>query len=69
MGKIESPKAVKLLIFALKDQDAGVRQAAAKSLQQITGQDFGEDQAKWNKYWEENKGTFISSCSKGLCRF
>ena len=69
MGEIGSPRAVKPLIKALSDKSGCVREAAASGLAHITGKNFGEDQVAWNKYWEENKEAFLSSCAKGLCRY
>ena len=59
LGEIKDPRAVEPLISALKDVDVLVREAAAKALRKITGQDFGWDQAKWQKWWEKNKGRFL----------
>lgn len=47
------------LIAALKDKDSDLRRFAAKALVEITGQDFGEDLVKWQKWWEENKETYL----------
>ena len=69
MGEIGSPRAVKPLINALADKSVYVREAAAMGLTNITGKNFGEDQVAWNKYWEQNKETFLSVCTKGLCRY
>ena len=69
MGEIGSPRAVKPLIKALSDKSGCVREAAAMGLAHITGKNFGEDQVAWNKYWEENKEAYLSSCAKGLCRY
>ena len=69
MGEIGSPRAVKPLIKALSDKSGCVREAAATGLAHITGKNFGEDQVAWNKYWEENKEAYLSSCAKGLCRY
>lgn len=51
-------KAIEALIDALADSDAGVRDNAAGSLQRMTGQNHGADQAKWRAWWEENKRNF-----------
>mgnify|MGYP001578381448 CR=1 FL=1 len=49
--------AVEPLIEVLKDKDSlgGFRGNAAWALRAITGQDFGEDPAKWQEWWEKNK--------------
>jgi hypothetical protein len=56
---LKDPRAVDALIEALKDEDWGVRARAAEALREITGQDFGKDPEKWQKWWEKNKGRFI----------
>ncbi|HHT9126378.1 MAG TPA: HEAT repeat domain-containing protein [Candidatus Brocadiia bacterium] len=58
LGKIKDPRAVEPLIAALKDKDSGVRGDAALALGDITGQNFGEDPAKWQGWWKENKNRF-----------
>jgi hypothetical protein len=30
----------------------------AEALGKITGQDFGKDPARWQEWWEKNKGKF-----------
>ena len=53
MGK----PAIETLIEILKDKDSlgGFGANAAWGLRAITGQDFGEDPIKWQKWWEESK--------------
>jgi len=41
------------IIAALKDEDGSVREAAAGALNKITGEDFGEDEAKWRDWLGE----------------
>ena len=41
------------LISALKDEDGDVRKAASAALEKITGKNFGEDEAKWRDWLEE----------------
>ena len=57
LGKIspEAKEAVPALIKAVGDQDESVRFAAARTLGKITGQDFGEDAAAWQEWWEEQQ--------------
>lgn len=55
LADIKDPRAIGPLIVVLQDNDKDVQLAATYALQQITGQDFGEDPAKWQKWWEENK--------------
>jgi len=39
----------------LKDENSDARENAAEALGKITGQDFGEDQTKWQNWWNEKK--------------
>lgn len=56
--------AVESFIELLKDSSPLVRQSASHALASITdirhktGQDFGENQQKWQTWWRENKGEF-----------
>jgi len=56
--KIKTPYAVEPLLFALKDKDLVVRELAARVLRVTTGQHFGEDYAKWQEWWSNNKNLF-----------
>ena len=53
LGKIKDPRAIEPLIGALKDEKSIVKGAAAKALLEITGEDFGEDEAKWRDWLGE----------------
>ena len=55
LGKINQPQATEPLIAALKETDPDLRKESAKALSRITGQDFGESPADWQKWWEKNK--------------
>jgi hypothetical protein len=55
LGKIKDPRAIEPLIGALKDEKSIVKGAAAKALLEITEEDFGEDQTKWQEWWKKNK--------------
>ncbi len=44
-----------LLIPGLRDKDRMVRLRATEALAWVTGQDFGEDEEKWNEWWARNK--------------
>lgn len=46
---------VALLIPRLRDEDRMVRLRATEALAWITGQDFGEDEGKWNEWFARNK--------------
>ena len=50
LGELKDPRAVEPLISALKDEDENVRRTAAEALEKITGEDFGEDEAKWRDW-------------------
>ncbi len=58
LGKIGDKRAVEPLIAVLKDKGSYVRYYASEALTKITGKDFGEDQAQWQKWWEQNKSSF-----------
>lgn len=55
LGKIKQPQAIGPLIAALKETDPELRKESAKALSRITGQDFGESAAEWQKWWGQNK--------------
>jgi len=57
LGKIglEAKEAVPALIQALGDEDWSVRWRAAEALKAITGQDLGEDTARWQQWWERQR--------------
>lgn len=55
LGKIKQPQAIGPLIAALKETDPDLRKESAKALSRITGQDFGENPAEWQKWWEQNR--------------
>jgi HEAT repeat protein len=47
--------AVGILIGLLRDKDEAIQAAALDALKKLTGQDFGEDHARWKAWHEENK--------------
>ncbi len=55
LGETWDKRAVAPLIKALGDEKWNVRKVAAKALERITGQSFGEDQERWQKWWQEKK--------------
>ena len=55
LGELKDRRAVKPLIDAMGHEVRDVRRNAAWALKKITGKDFGEDPAKWQKWWEKNK--------------
>lgn len=67
LSQIGTAASVPWLIRVLKQPDADVpysggserlHEDAAGTLSAITGQDFGEDEAKWEQWWQENAKTF-----------
>lgn len=55
------PQAVDLAMPLLQDPEIPVRAAAARTLRALTGQHFTyEQEAEWEKWWAENKGTFVA---------
>ncbi len=59
LGRIGNICAVEPLIAALKQESLNVRTQAAKALGKITGQDFGEDSAKWQEWWDWDKDKLL----------
>ena len=58
LGDIKDVRAIEPLINTLNDKRLEVRKGAAKFLKEITGQDFGLNSVKWQKWWKENKEKF-----------
>ena len=61
LGNIGDTRAVESLIAALKDEHPWIYENAAEALEKITGQDFWEDGAKWQEWWNENKNKILKS--------
>ena len=59
LGEIGDARAVDSLIAILQDEHFQVRHRAAVALGKITEQDFGEDQEKWQQWWDENKNEML----------
>jgi len=57
LGEIKDPKAIEPLIAMLKDEEETIPGIAAEALEKITGKNLGKDHDKWQKWWEQNKGT------------
>jgi hypothetical protein len=55
LGEIGDKRAVEPLINALKEKGSFNVSYISTSLERITGQNFGGDLIKWQKWWEENK--------------
>jgi hypothetical protein len=52
---MKDKRAIGFLIGVLNDSTGTVKYEALESLISITGQDYGYDTARWQKWWEENK--------------
>ena len=61
LGKIGDARAVEPLVDSLKNEHAFVKRCAAKVLKKITGQEFGENQAKWRDWWNKNKDEMLKN--------
>ena len=46
------------LVQALQDDSKEVRQCVGLALKEITGYSYGEDYAKWQRWWEDNKDKY-----------
>jgi HEAT repeat protein len=55
LGERKEQKAIPALVGALSDQNWGVRMNATSALGKITGQTFGDDVKKWQRWWEKQK--------------
>ena len=55
MGKIGGKEAIEPLIDVLSDKDENIAYFASQNLARLTGQSFGIQQAKWAKWWDENR--------------
>jgi len=57
LGTLKNPTAIPPLIAVLgKEPVTIVRRAAATALWQLTGQQFGEDAARWQAWWQRKNG-------------
>ncbi len=59
LGNIGDAHAVEPLISVLEDESSGARRAAERALGEIAKQDFGQDQARWQRWWEENRDEIL----------
>lgn len=67
--------AVGHLVATLKEKKWGVEHSMRRPvrfrlthlLESITGEDFGEDDKKWQAWWERNKEAFINSAKDSDC--
>ncbi len=71
LGSFKKSEAVEALLVALTDGDDSVREAAWRSLKEVTGQKFPFESgpskeararavARWQEWWDKNKATFGS---------
>ena len=60
LGNIKDYRAVEPLISVLDDESENIRIAAASALEQIVGENFGQEKEKWDEWWMQNKGKFIN---------
>jgi len=56
LGRLKDRRAVAPLLTALDSADKECKAAFVQALKDITGQDFGDNAAKWRAWWELNKG-------------
>jgi len=61
-GKPPTPEikreAVEILLKSLRGGSETAREAAARQLKNLTGQDFGEDARAWEEWWSDNEADF-----------
>lgn len=55
LSNIKDSRSIEPIINMLNDKDEKIRKEAVTTLQKISGQKFGEDKAKWKKWWAINK--------------
>ena len=55
LGEIGDARAIPALINVVNDDNPDVRTAAADSLQKLTGQNYGNDHARWVAWWTKTK--------------
>ncbi len=55
VGEAPQREAATLLVAALASEDPAVRTRALEHLKRLTGQDFGEDKARWQGWLDQSK--------------
>jgi hypothetical protein len=55
LGETEDARAIEPLIRSLDNRDDSFRALVSDALKNITGEPFGQDQARWQQWWEQNK--------------
>ena len=56
--KVGLDRIIPLLIQSLKDEDQHLHFGASYALVKLTGENFGEDHKKWQRWWLKNKDKF-----------
>ena len=51
-------EAIRILLGSLKSGNEKVRETSARQLKQLTGEDFGDDAAAWERWWKANERSF-----------
>jgi hypothetical protein len=60
LGKIGDPRAVEPLIAALKGKlGQNAPYSARRALKKISGQDYGHNRGKWQKWWNQHKSELL----------
>jgi len=58
LGRVVDVRSIPPLVARLRHPDPCVRSAARESLVRLTSQDQGTDPAKWETWWDSEKGAF-----------
>lgn len=58
-SKIEDPRAVESLISLLPKFDGQLQYETVRQLTRATGEDFGDDAAQWQSWWDANHSGFV----------
>ncbi|MFO0815821.1 MAG: HEAT repeat domain-containing protein [Gemmatales bacterium] len=69
LGRLASKSCVVSLFHLLSCDSAPVRQAATNALQEISGQDFGEDLKLWQNWWQSYEGLSEADWQSSRLRF
>jgi Uncharacterized protein conserved in bacteria (DUF2330) len=59
LARIGDKAAVDRIVASLHDPNEAIRWMVRSRLRQLTGQKLGADPAAWEKWWAENKETFV----------
>lgn len=55
LSESKDSRVVEPLLASLQDQSPTVREEAVATLEAISGEKFGQDQAKWQEWWDKEK--------------